>query len=137
MSLRDLKRYNPHLIGERLPIGVTFNLYLSPAQGRQVKRALGRAARVKLVYRNRAARELKATPSPEAIEAPPEVKVPADPLNQLGGAIANSYYKVQSGDQIWQIAARARISVQRLRELNGLSPLSTLRVGQRLKLNAP
>lgn len=138
MSLRDLKRYNPHLIGERLPIGVTFNLYLPPAKGARVKRALGATAQVKLIYTNQAARALPQSEEHTPDEAPRPISVSQGSdaeavISKLGGTISGMY-QVRSGDQLWQIAARARLSVTQLRRLNGLSPLSVLRAGQKLKL---
>ena len=54
-------------------------------------------------------------------------------IDQLGGKISSSYL-VRSGDQLWQIAARAQLSISQLKKINKLGPLSVLKVGQRLKL---
>ena len=55
-------------------------------------------------------------------------------LKLLGGPLKGEY-TVRQGDQLWQIAARAQISVAQLKKLNGLSPLSVLQIGQRLRLD--
>jgi LysM repeat protein len=46
-----------------------------------------------------------------------------------------SYYTVKSGDSLFRIAGRHNMSVQRLKELNGLSS-NVLQVGQRLAVQA-
>ena len=51
----------------------------------------------------------------------------------LGGPLQGVYI-VEEGDQLWQIAARAGIPLEKLRALNGLGPLSMIKVGQRLNL---
>jgi peptidoglycan endopeptidase LytE len=57
--------------------------------------------------------------------APSEVKA-ASP--------GSSIYTVKSGDNLWSIAVKAGISVQKIRELNGLSS-DTLHVGDTLKID--
>ena len=46
-----------------------------------------------------------------------------------------SAYRVRKGDTLYAIARRSGLSVSRLCKINGISARSTLRVGQRLRLN--
>lgn len=142
LPLRDLQRFNPHLRGKHLPLGLSFDLYLPPGRTEFLKKTF-KGQTVKIVYRNRAARQLeqkKHQPTPPVERPSPTPKVPLQTQNTLKAAIDHiggkitDHHIVESGDQLWQIAARAQLSLNQLKRLNGLGPLSTLKVGQRLKL---
>ena len=137
LPLRDLRRYNPHLIGDRLPLGITFDLYVPPGHGKYLAQALGTSDQPQRVYQNQATRALgqsvtqvQNSISPEEINLQSHQKA----LEFIGGSIKGEYI-VRQGDQLWQIAARAQISVAQLQKLNGLSSLSILQIGQRLRLD--
>ena len=140
VPLRDLKRYNPHLIGDRLPIGVAFDLYLPPGHSKYLARALDYPTQPKRIYQNQSARGLGQVVARKSSVTPPpspeEIRLRShrEALKALGGSLIGDYV-VRRGDQLWQIAARAEISVAQLRKLNGLSPLSVLQIGQRLRLD--
>ncbi|HEY8507146.1 MAG TPA: LysM peptidoglycan-binding domain-containing protein, partial [Steroidobacteraceae bacterium] len=55
-----------------------------------------------------------------------------EPQEQLAGQPEPGTYRVRPGDTLSQIALEYRTTVSALAELNGISPRSTLRVGQRL-----
>jgi membrane-bound lytic murein transglycosylase D len=55
-----------------------------------------------------------------------------EPQEQLAGQPESGQYRVRPGDTLSQIAQEYRTTVSALAELNGISPKSTLRVGQRL-----
>lgn len=138
VPLRDLQRFNPHLIGKHLPLDTSFNLYLPPGRMEELKKAL-LLDKVDLVYENQAAKDLKKQGKEVARSAtykPIELNKEStlsELINQLGGPIEGTY-TVQVGDQLWQIATRAQISVEQLKKLNGLNALSILKVGQQLHL---
>ncbi len=139
IPVRDLRRFNPHLQGEHLPLGVSFNLYLPPDRSEYlVKHFPGHSGQA--IHKNKAARELELNPSPKTkrnkriiIDPSTQANSVEVAIQELGGSIENEYL-VQAGDQLWQIAARANMSVLQLKKINGFGPLSVLKVGQRLKL---
>ena len=133
LPVRDLRRLNPHLIGEKLPLGIRFNLYLPPGKLVLLKKTLGPKAKVELTYRNEAARmpPRKPTPSPKSKQA---VDMPDDLVGQLGGPLRGEY-RVKEGDRLWEIAVRAGVTIDHLITHNGLGPLSILQVGQTLRLD--
>lgn len=139
VPVRDLRRFNPHLKGKHLPLDVAFNLYLPPNRGSLlVKHFPGHSGQA--VHKNKAARKFKLHSQspipfrkPIVLEPSSQVSSLEHAIGQLGGKISRSYL-VKSGDQLWQIAARAQLSVSQLKKINGLGPLSVLKVGQRLKL---
>ena len=45
------------------------------------------------------------------------------------------YYRVRKGDTLSKIAARQGVSVRRLCQLNGITPRTTLRIGQVLRFS--
>jgi membrane-bound lytic murein transglycosylase D len=53
-------------------------------------------------------------------------------VQQDGGG--TNYHVVQKGDTLWDIAKRNGLSVQELKELNGLGNQSELKIGQKLKV---
>jgi membrane-bound lytic murein transglycosylase D len=53
-------------------------------------------------------------------------------VQQDGGG--TNYHVVQKGDTLWDIAKRNGLSVQELKELNGLGNQSELKIGQKLKI---
>jgi membrane-bound lytic murein transglycosylase D len=77
-----------------------------------------------------------------------ELVVPLSPGAQRGAAPARrteiaarvatppTYYTVRSGDSLWTISRRYGVQVTQLRDWNDLTD-SLLRVGQRLRLQAP
>ncbi len=138
LPVRDLRRFNPHLNGEHLPFNVNFNLYLPPGRQDSLARAL-KLNTVSKTYQNKATQgEQNATHliAKVKVSAPLEQKPlrAEEAIKSLGGEIKGSYI-ISEGDQLWQIAARSRLSLKRLKLINGLGPLSTLKVGQRLKLS--
>jgi hypothetical protein len=60
---------------------------------------------------------------------------PAAP-SRTASASAGRAYRVRSGDTLWTIARRSGISVDRLREANGLGARATLQPGQKLLIPA-
>ncbi len=62
----------------------------------------------------------------------------AGPLGRMRGYAQEQpegpVYVVQSGDSLWSVAARFRVSVQDLAAANGLATTSALNVGDRLKI---
>ena len=139
VPVRDLRRYNPHLQGKHLPLDVAFNLYLPPSRSEYLmKHFPGHSGQA--VHRNKAARELNTKLAPSAkvteriiLDHSLQSNSIEKAIKQLGGSINNTY-QVKSGDQLWQIAARAQLSISQLKKINQLGPLSVLKVGQRLKL---
>jgi len=57
-------------------------------------------------------------------------------INALSANTGSGYrvYKVKSGDTLWKIARRFKISTDALAVLNGISEPDTLKVGQELKI---
>jgi len=45
------------------------------------------------------------------------------------------YHRVRSGDSLWKISKRYRVSINKLCRLNGISKKKTLRIGQRIRYN--
>lgn len=132
LSTRDLNRFNPHLIGDHLPLGAPFTLYLPPGHFDQVKKILGRHAQLEIKYQNQAARDPKRTEPVREVANPP---APADDLIMVLGGPLSGTYQVREGDRLWEIALRAGVSVDVLRQRNGIGALSVLHVGQRLSLD--
>ncbi|WP_120510127.1 LysM peptidoglycan-binding domain-containing protein [Photobacterium salinisoli] len=50
------------------------------------------------------------------------------------GSGYRTIYKVESGDSLWTIAKKQKVSIKELMKWNGLSKQSTLRVGQKLNI---
>lgn len=139
IPVRDLRRFNPHLKGEHLPLDVAFNFYLPPNRSHYLTKHFP-AHSGQAVHKNKAARELKLNHSPSVkpsqaiiLDRSEQSNSTAQAIKQLGGPLENTYL-VKTGDQLWQIAARARLSISQLKKINKLGPLSVLKVGQRLKL---
>ena len=44
------------------------------------------------------------------------------------------YHRIRSGDSLWLIGRKYRVSVGQICRLNGISPRSTLRIGRRLRI---
>lgn len=67
---------------------------------------------------------------------PPKVKSkpPDQPLSEAMPQLAGALYTVQAGDTLSQIARRHEVTVEALRQENGLSDASLIRVGQILLL---
>lgn len=53
---------------------------------------------------------------------------------QQDGSGGTNYHVVQQGDTLWDIAKRNGLSVQELKELNGLGNQNQLKIGQKLKV---
>lgn len=53
---------------------------------------------------------------------------------QKDGSGGSNYHVVQQGDTLWDIAKRNGLSVQELKELNGLGSHNELKIGQKLKV---
>ena len=138
LPVRDLRRINPHLNGDHLPLEVNFDLYL-PGHEAHLKKALG-GEQITEVYQNAAARAAQNMKSKPTLSKPKPVQITLDGVDQvhaaikaIGGPIKGSYM-VAEGDQLWQIAARSGLTLNQLKSLNGLGPLSVIKVGQRLNL---
>jgi len=61
---------------------------------------------------------------------------------ELGKLLAQSdnasvYYAVRKGDTLYSIAKKKGLTVAELRELNDLGKNATLRIGQKLRVEAP
>ena len=142
LPVRDLQRHNPHLIGKHLPLNISFDLYLPPGRADALKKALF-LTKVNLVHENQAAKALHTKDKQKTIKPIQKTKEIQEPtvkqslakyIDQLGGPITGQYI-VQEGDQLWQIAARAKVDLKVLKKINGLNSLSILKVGQRLNLS--
>jgi len=72
------------------------------------------------------------TPVPSATAS--QTPVPSATLPLLGGPNAPTFYMVQSGDLLYKIAAEFHTSVLLLGQLNNLSNVNLIYVGQILKL---
>lgn len=78
-------------------------------------------------------------PQPEEALAPPSQPVfqppaPVQPAPALTAPLEGQSYKVQPGDSLSKIAARAGVSVRELVELNNIKDPNKIRVGQTIKL---
>ena len=138
LPVRDLRRINPHLNGEYLPLDVSFDLYLPPGHEPFLRKVFERET-INEVYQNAAARAPKKVLKKDA---PQPLQKKSDlsgeealiaAIEQLGGPISGTY-KVTEGDQLWQIAARSGVELETIKSLNGLGPLSVIKVGQLLNL---
>lgn len=71
---------------------------------------------------------------------PPTVVQPTNPPNgyvvreQASTSTSNRAYTVKSGDTLWRIAQRNKVSVQELLKANGISDARKLRIGMTLKI---
>lgn len=68
-----------------------------------------------------------------AVQAQPASSLAASAPSEAGPA----EHRVSSGDTLWSLARRYRVSVEQLRAWNGLDERTPIRVGQRLKLRPP
>lgn len=73
----------------------------------------------------------------DAAEETPHDIASADPSPAKfeAGATHSGSHQVKSGDTLWSVAKRYRLSLFNLRKLNGLGDKSVLRVGQTLRLS--
>lgn len=75
----------------------------------------------------------KETPEPQRPPARPEPKKPSPPPQRKPAPQAKErYHTVQAGENLYMIARKYGISVDRLRLLNKLSPRASLQAGQKL-----
>jgi membrane-bound lytic murein transglycosylase D len=63
----------------------------------------------------------------------------SEPTTTVAGATrsADGTYRVRSGESLWSVGQKYGVSVQQLREWNGLSATEGLKVGQRIRVSAP
>lgn len=69
------------------------------------------------------------------VNLPAKVMLAAARVDGRGGRGRPGVHVVRSGDSLWRIAKRHRMSVATLARLNGMGPRDTLRAGQKLVLN--
>jgi membrane-bound lytic murein transglycosylase D len=69
------------------------------------------------------------------VNLPAKVMLAAARVDGRGGRGRPGIHVVRSGDSLWGIAKRHRMSVATLARLNGMGPRDTLRAGQKLVLN--
>jgi len=72
---------------------------------------------------------------PRRLQLNQELKIPAPRMSPAAAPVANdsSVYQVKSGDMLGKIARKFKTTVDRLRQVNGLTS-DRIRVGQKLKL---
>jgi membrane-bound lytic murein transglycosylase D len=70
------------------------------------------------------------------VNLPAKVMLAAARVDNRTGRGRPGIHVVRSGDSLWRIAKRHRMSVATLARLNGMGPRDTLRAGQKLVLNA-
>jgi len=70
------------------------------------------------------------------VNLPAKVMLAAAGVDGRGGRGRPGIHVVRSGDSLWGIAKRHRMSVAMLARLNGMGPRDTLRAGQKLVLNS-
>jgi len=64
----------------------------------------------------------------------PEVNQQRDKIIAKINSQKRFIYKVRAGDSLWTISRRYRLPYKKLARVNGISPLATLSIGQRLKI---
>jgi membrane-bound lytic murein transglycosylase D len=73
-------------------------------------------------------------PADTVIAAPAELFASVPPGQRFAAQVPDRIYIVKSGDTLSHIARRYRTSVAKLAQINGLTPRSRIRIGQKLKL---
>jgi|GEM_PF-1876837 len=125
-----LREHNPALIGSHLPLDVSFNIWV-PARGVEALKKHLKGG----VLKERALGPLYVGGVDEG--RPPPQLTTLSPTPPRTPQLRGERYEVQRGDSLFLISARFGVSVDKLRQWNGLTASTPLQRGQTLTLSEP
>ena len=125
-----LREHNPALIGSHLPLDVSFHIWV-PARGVEALKNHLKGG----VLKQRGLGPLYVGGVDEGL--PPAQLTPHSPSQHQPPQARSERYEVKRGDSLFLISARFGVSVEKLRQWNGLTASTPLRRGQTLTLSEP